>query len=178
MSKRIQTGDVIKAKNGWEFGERTSRGSAGTVVTVSDSPSEHHRHVVNVINPDASPRQIAEGTAPRYIESTHRDAFDESRPSAKFVVTRAEAAGGGTGHGPHDVYPDGWEVVAKRLHVDGSYDPDGETILFYQTGQLGSHCYTCQADAEVIGKMRRITTWVPEAQAVEQAAKDFLKDHA
>lgn len=177
MSKRIQTGDVIQAKNGWEFGEYTNRGSAGAVVLVSDSPSQHHRHVVNIINPDASPRQIAEGTAPRYIQSMHRDAFDETRPSAKFVVTRAEAAGGGTGHGPHDVYPDGWEVVAKRLNADGSYNPDGEKILFFQTGQLGQS-FTCLADAEVVGKMHRITTWVPEQQAAEQAAKDFLKDHA
>lgn len=175
MSKRIQTGDVIKAKNGWEFGERTRQGSAGAVVRVSDQASEHHRFVVSTPNLDATPRQIAEGKAKAYVESMAHDAFDESRPSAKFVVTRAEAAGGSTGHDP---YPDGWEVVAKRLHVDGSYDADGETILFYQTGQLGSDLYSGRADAEVIGKMRKITTWVPETQAVEQAAKDFLKDHA
>lgn len=177
MSNRIQTGDVIKAKNGWEFGERTSRGSAGSVVLVSDSPTQHHRHVTRIKNPDASPRQIAEGTAEEWIESMHHDAFDETRPSATFVVTRAEAAGGGTGHGPHDIYPDGWEVVAKRLNADGSYNPDGERILFYQTGQLGQS-FTCLADAEVVGKMRKITTWVPAAQATEQAVKDFLKDHA
>ncbi len=178
MSIRIQTGDVIRAKNGWEFGERNRRGSAGAVIQVSDSASQQHRHVVRIKNPDASPRQIAEGTAEEWIESLKNDAFDETRPGATFVVIRAEAAGGGTGHGPNDVYPDGWEIIAQRLNADGSYDPDGERILFYQTGQLGSHCYTCQADAEVIGKMRKITTWVPAAQATEQAAKDFLKDHA
>lgn len=64
-------------------------------------------------------------------------ATDSARGDAEFVVTSAGMSGGGTGHGPHDVYPDGWGVRAKRLRPDGSYDPDGEQVFFYQSG-----CFT------------------------------------
>lgn len=64
----------------------------------------------------------------------HTDADDESRGSAEFVVEYVALEGGGSGHGPHDVFPDGWHVLARRLKADGSYDPQGEVVDFYQTG--------------------------------------------
>ncbi len=48
----------------------------------------------------------------------------------KYIVTRTAMNGGGTGHGPGDVYPDGWNVTAKmvgRMH---------QTISFYQSGSF------------------------------------------
>lgn len=48
----------------------------------------------------------------------------------RYVVTNTNMTGGGTAHGPHDVYPDGWQVSARTL--------DGERrIQFYQSG-----CFT------------------------------------
>jgi hypothetical protein len=80
-----------------------------------------------------------------------------------YVVEEAKMAGGGTGHGPHDVYPDGWQVTASKLawacdpsiaeHFEEAfnklkatekgrpnldellrYDPKARTIQFYQSG--------------------------------------------
>ena len=55
-------------------------------------------------------------------------ADDESRGAARFRVVEAYLGGGGTGHGPHDVYPDGWLVTAERM------DGPKETIRFSQSG--------------------------------------------
>lgn len=79
-------------------------------------------------------------------------AHDLSRATAKFVVEAANMQGGGTGHGPCDVYPDGWHVRARRLNKDGSYDPKGEVICFYMSG-----CFTCMIepkDVQIVGKMQ------------------------
>jgi hypothetical protein len=59
---------------------------------------------------------------------------DLSRAKAEYVVIEALMQGGGTGHGPGDVYPDGWHVVAKRLDDGRMWNPDGEEIEFYMTG--------------------------------------------
>jgi hypothetical protein len=59
---------------------------------------------------------------------------DLTRAAAEFVVIDGRMQGGGTGHGPNDIFPDGWHVVAKRLDVDGLWDPEGEEIAFYMTG--------------------------------------------
>ena len=64
------------------------------------------------------------------------DAHDPSRATAPFVVTKTEMSGGGTAHGPGDVYPDGWGVTAVRLHKDNTWNPDGEEIFFRQSGSF------------------------------------------
>jgi hypothetical protein len=74
----------------------------------------------------------------------------------RYVVLDARLAGGGTGHGPNDVYPDGWQVKARLLKDDGTYDPAGATISFYQTGQAGSHCYSDNKPAAIVGTMTKI----------------------
>jgi hypothetical protein len=76
-----------------------------------------------------------------------------------FVVTRAELTGGGTGHGSHDVYPDGWQVTARELardERDGTWlwREEGREIKFMQQGQAGSHCYNTQRAASVLGEMK------------------------
>ena len=56
-------------------------------------------------------------------------------PGRLYAVLRTEMTGGGTGHGPHDVYPDGHEVTAVRLSP--SHRPlkaVGRKIKFYQSG--------------------------------------------
>lgn len=67
--------------------------------------------------------------------------------AGKYVVVRALMNGGGTGHGQHDVFPDGWHVYCKSL------DNENE-INFYQSG-----CFdTLNTDVEVVGKAEM--TWV------------------
>lgn len=55
----------------------------------------------------------------------------------EFVVVKTTYDGGGTGHGSHDVYPDGYRVYCKALK-NGEYDENGIEISFYQSG-----CFTC-----------------------------------
>lgn len=74
--------------------------------------------------------------------------------SGKYVVTETSFCGGDTGHGPQDVYPNGYKVILQKLNDDGSYDDKNIVISFYQTG-----CFTAMITPEEIapiGKMRRI----------------------
>ena len=48
--------------------------------------------------------------------------------AGKYVVYKTANDGGGTGHGPHDVYPDGHHVYCER--VDDSF----VRLDFYQSG--------------------------------------------
>lgn len=76
---------------------------------------------------------------------------DLTRANAEYVVIDAKMQGGGTGHGPHDVFPDGWYVVAKRLKKGRKWDPKGEEITLYMTG-----CFTNLIPPEeisIVGKM-------------------------
>lgn len=78
-------------------------------------------------------------------------------PGAQWVVVKTEFTGGGTGHGPHDVYPDGHEVTAKRIGADGNYDPRGKAIQFYQSGCFGG--MIPPADVRSVGRMRQTFVW-------------------
>lgn len=66
-----------------------------------------------------------------------------------YVVENAELAGGGTGHGPGDVYPDGWQVIARRLLHQKlaklTYDEAEPSIQFYQSG-----AFTTRRDRPVV----------------------------
>lgn len=82
------------------------------------------------------------------------------KDSDEFVVESTHWGGGGTGHGPHDIYPDGLNVTARRLNEDGSYNPNGLVIQFYQRG-----CFnTTIEDAYLItvGRMKRTVYFIRE----------------
>ncbi|MDO8558991.1 MAG: hypothetical protein Q7R84_01540 [bacterium] len=92
------------------------------------------------------------GVFPPRKKTIDLSACDPSRTTAKFIVETARMQGGGTGHGPNDIYPDGWHIQARRLNKDGSYDPNGEVIHFYMSG-----CFTNivePKDIKVVGKMQ------------------------
>ncbi len=54
-----------------------------------------------------------------------------------WLVIRTQSNGGGTGHGPHDVYPDGHEVTIQMIHSIAEGPSSDLTLKFYQTG-----CFT------------------------------------
>lgn len=73
------------------------------------------------------------------------DNFDYLR--GKYIVTKTVMDGGGTAHGPHDVYPNGHHVFCES--IDGKHKVD-----FYQTG-----CFTCMiVNIEPIGRAEK--KWV------------------
>jgi len=62
----------------------------------------------------------------------------------EYVVDTVKFEGGGTGHGPHDVYPNGHHVFCKSL-------TSGKELDFYQSG-----CFSCMiTDIQPIGKAER-----------------------
>ena len=66
----------------------------------------------------------------------------------KWIVTKTSECGGGTGHGPHDIYPDGHLVECERV-AGQSYDYKMK-VSFYQTG-----CFTAmieEGEVNVIGQ--------------------------
>lgn len=85
----------------------------------------------------------------KVLDVSNKEIFDTSIFLGNYVVETADLAGGGTGHGPHDVYPDGWYISARKLK-NGKYDPKGMVVLFYQSG-----CFTAMnVDVPVIKTMK------------------------
>lgn len=95
---------------------------------------------------------IKTGKIPSELIDINLSAYDESRGDAKFVVEAVALTGGGHGHGFNDIYPDGWNISARRLNKDGSYSESNEIINFYTTG-----CFNCLInikDIKILGKMK------------------------
>ena len=66
----------------------------------------------------------------------------------RYVVYKTAHDGGGTGHGPHDVYPDGHHVYCERL------DDRSVKVDFYQSG-----CFTAMIpNLQPVGRAER--NWV------------------
>ena len=74
---------------------------------------------------------------------------DASRATARFVVEES----GWTGPTADDC----WLVKAIRLHPDGSFDPDGQRVAFYQRGDYTTPYID---EVEIVGRMRRIVSFV------------------
>lgn len=51
----------------------------------------------------------------------------------EWLVIETKMTGGGTGHGPHDVFPDGHEVTIQMLNY-GNKPDTSLTLKFYQNG--------------------------------------------
>jgi len=77
------------------------------------------------------------------LVGAHGEADDPTRAEARYVV--------------YDVNR-GFDVKARRLNPDNSFDPDGEAICFMQrkcqTGPL-----IRPSDIQAVGKMRQIFIW-------------------
>jgi hypothetical protein len=67
-----------------------------------------------------------------------------------YVVVKTRMTGGGTAHGPHDIYPDGHKVYLKKLK-NGKWDEKGLEISFYQSGS-----FTCVIEPEKIKPVRKM----------------------
>jgi hypothetical protein len=64
---------------------------------------------------------------------------DPKLGKGQWVVIKTRMSGGGTGHGPHDIYPDGWTLTLRKLHKKSNdinwKVPSQE---FYQSGSFTS----------------------------------------
>ncbi len=150
-SNKVDIGDVIQSEyfaNGYYKDPEKIPG----IINVNDSPQEEY-----VMGYLSKPKNVLEDRVKKAKKGdlgewlVDYSAFDESRKEALYVVEHAEISGGGTGHGPHDVFPDGWLVQARKLNPDTTYNPKEELIEFYQSG-----CFTdLIKTVEVVGKMEK-----------------------
>ncbi|QQG41873.1 MAG: hypothetical protein HYV90_01005 [Candidatus Woesebacteria bacterium] len=149
MSNLPQVGDVIKspkfAYGYWESEDKeiiTIDGqSTSYVVGYTVSVEERLKAAAVTGNPDQP-----------LVREVDLGAYDPSRGNAEFIVEKASMEGGGTGMGPHDVYPDGWLINARRLSKAGVYDPDGEVIRFYMSGSFT--CMVLPVDVAIVRHMK------------------------
>lgn len=73
----------------------------------------------------------------------------------KFLVTNVCMRGGGTGMGPHDIFPDGLSIHAIMLTENDEYDEDGKVIDFYLSGCFIDDVMAKPEDIKVVGKMKQ-----------------------
>ena len=69
----------------------------------------------------------------------------------RWVVVSTRYSGGGTAHGPHDVYPDGWTVYLENLHFR-----DLDNRRFYQSGAFQQQAMLMEGEFEVVGTARKV----------------------
>lgn len=83
-----------------------------------------------------------------HSEVTIGDQFDYL--AGQYVVYKTAVHGGGTAHGPNDVYPDGHHVYCERVDDPSASNntPRNIKVDFYQTG-----CFTAMIeDIQPIGR--------------------------
>lgn len=150
----LTTGDVITIKNGMKVYTKIPE-----MFVYSNRPTSEKLTSSDVIvgktystkgDITDSIENVAKGVVERFswegFEITFEDALDFVKSKAgeaknksfkieegDFIVVDTSFEGGGTGHGPHDVYPDGHRVYCKKLK-NGKYDKNGVEVNFYQSG--------------------------------------------
>jgi hypothetical protein len=177
--KLLKVGDVFDVKSGWnvetsipeKFVYTNSHSSKLTdhVITVNNAYSNDKNDTfIDDLVKDIIEVFDNEGIKMRYetalnfvyqnTEEIRLESEDEKfilEPGI-FVVVETKLTGGGTGHGQHDVYPDGWQITAKRLK-DGQYDENGDEIKFFQSG---SFAHLVNVNIPVLRTMKKETKFV------------------
>ena len=146
-----QVGDVIQSIR-FVYGERSFDANNKLITVGRDTPEYIvTRHLTDDEIEEITIRTKKMPTGKDQWVDEDYGSVDLSRAKAEYVVIKSQMQGGGTGHGPHDVYPDGWYVTAQRLDTGRKWNPDGEIIGFYMTG-----CFINMIPPErvrVVGKM-------------------------
>jgi len=75
----------------------------------------------------------------------------------EFVIIDTKMEGGGSAMGNHDYYPDALRVYCKKLHADGTYNPDGQEIKFYYKSR--SHSSGITETIKPIGTLKKEVTF-------------------
>jgi hypothetical protein len=125
-TNKAQIGEVIQSE-AFAFGYHPFLGSS------ADGLRANKKYVI--VDGKTKSRPIGTGEDSERVEF---GAYDKSRGTATFVVESAEKKGGQDGDqfNHYENRPDGWNVRARRLGPDHSYDSEGEEIEFYQSGDF------------------------------------------
>ncbi len=132
ICNHLKIGDVFRLPKSQDLSYETTNEGSKTILdkthlTPDDGMNIHWTEI-----------QTKPGGWTREVErQTDTSISPKDLPNGEWVVEEARLTGGGTGHGPGDVYPDGWHITARLLRPNGTYDPKGVTLQFYQDG-----CFT------------------------------------
>jgi len=133
MSRLLRQGDIFEVKVGDEI--------------YANIPEKYVYDNVTERNVTANNLTETEVTVGE-IFKTSKSKFDTKKFVGDYVVFRTAKEGGGTGHGRHDVFPDGHHITARKLTRKGTYSKKGLKISFYQSG-----CFTVtRENVKVKGK--------------------------
>lgn len=91
------------------------------------------------------------------LEARHKNKYLDTTQT--YIVVNTKYSGGRTGHGPHDVYPDGWNVQYTPIPFEVLASKDtsftitkkNENGSFYQSG-----CFNSIIDPEYIEKIGKM----------------------
>lgn len=147
-----QVGDVITSKK-FAYGcrdisDKSKVISIGLSITVIPRPMTKQEIADYVLKNHRYPSNDT-------IDVDYR-ADDITRSYAKFVVVQAGYAGGGGAQGG-ETYDNEWQVFAQKLLPNGTYDPDGEIIVFFMTGSYEGT--VDPKDITFVGHMQRKVTF-------------------
>lgn len=92
------------------------------------------------------------------LDNGNGETFNTKKFAGSYVVEKTEFTGGGTGHGPGDVYPDGHHVTATKLKKDNQYSATGIQVQFYQSGAF--NCMVLPSEIQPEGQMQKSWTVV------------------
>lgn len=109
---------------------------------------ELHKEITRIFSEQEYP--ITDSAISNFLKENVKDMQAEifSIPEGEYLVIHTSYGGGGHGHGPTDIYPDGHFVKCSRL-IDGEYNSEAVQVSFYQTG-----CFTAMIrDIEPIRQM-------------------------
>lgn len=80
---------------------------------------------------------------------------DHPEYKGRYLVIETKMDGGGTAHGPHDVYPDGHHVYCQKIEEINYKRALTVRVDFYQSG-----CFTCMnTDVKRVGQAVKDTSW-------------------
>lgn len=173
MKKLLKEGDVIYLENGMKvygdipekfvYGNKKNSNEktrhelvVGKVITNDTDISTDKAELIKDIIHDFDFRlgvRLTKAEAQVMVESKVKapKAKTFCLDGGEFLVVKAISDGGGTGMGPHDIYPDGHHVFCKKMGADGTYD-NGLEIDFYQTG-----CFTAMIAPGKVTVVRTLT---------------------
>lgn len=153
MGKLPEAGDVITSQK-FAYGYYECENRTG-IITIDGKTTTLPRQI-----PVSEETRVAMAARTHAIPPKHigidLGAYDADRGRAYFIVEEARLSGGGDdGRGCN--YPDGWHITARRLTPGSSYDPEGEVIQFYMTGDFC--CKVMLSDVRIAGKMKKHYVW-------------------
>jgi hypothetical protein len=148
--KNLSIGDVFIAPESFAFGQAESVSEQKYIkgksrIRVSDSYDSIYKVMATESYDPKTGNAIT-------ALSTKWDRSNKSRPGKKFIVEDVKMTGGSE----REFIQDAPFVTARRLKNDGTYDPNGELVVFYDGNSDVRYNSNVVTITNVVHKMQKI----------------------